>query len=87
MQVLNEIRPFRGDDFNSLKDFWYELRGSVTNLQANGGEGEIQCGSNVERLVSKLPITLRRQWGGYVHRMLKSNTKQMPEPNNKLVWS
>ena len=69
MQVLNEIKPFRGDDFNSLKNFWYELRGSVTNLQANGGEGEIQCGSNVERLVSKLPITLRRQWGGYVHRL------------------
>ena len=69
MQVLIEIKPFRGVDFNSLKNFWYELRGSVTNLQANGGEGEIQCGSNVERLVSKLPITLRRQWGGYVHRL------------------
>ena len=69
MQVLNEIKPFHGDDFNALKDFWYELRCSVTNLQANGGEGEIQCGSNLERLVSKLPIALRRQWGGYVHRL------------------
>ena len=41
MQALNAIKPFRGDDLNALQTFWYELRGSVTNLQANGGEGEI----------------------------------------------
>ena len=69
MQALNEMKPFRGDDLNALKTFWYELRGSVTNLQANGGEGEIQCGSNVDRLVEKLPLSLRRQWGKFVYRL------------------
>ena len=72
MQALNEIKPIYGDDFNALKTFWYELRGSVTNLQANGGEGEIQCGSNVDRLVAKLPLPLRRQWGNYVQRIRPS---------------
>ena len=53
--------------FNVLKTFWYELQGSVTNLQANGDEGEIQCRSNVDRLVEKVPLSLRRQWGKFVY--------------------
>ena len=63
MQALEDLKPVRGDNLSELRNFWYELRGSVINLQHNGGDVELNCGTNVERLVRKLSTGLRKQWG------------------------
>ncbi len=67
--ALQAIKPCKSGDFQSLVEFWNELRGSVSTFQLNGDEHELKSGSNVIQLVEKLPRFLQSRWGRCVQRL------------------
>ena len=61
--ALNELKPFRDNDFQALQSFSSSLHSTMATLCLGGYEGEVQCNQNLSNLEAKLPPVLRNKWG------------------------
>lgn len=60
---LFKLRPFKDNDFNALRAFSADLHSIVATLKLGGYGMELHSHATLSQLVSKLPPTLRSQWG------------------------